>query len=130
MYKLLLKIIKYWKHGVSYGLKLSKSIACPINFHIEITNICNLRCIYCPQSQVKEHFNIIGKGKMDYKTYTSILNKLLASWKLKEIVLTRDGEPLVHPDLHRFIQYASEKKLLVTISSNGTYFVGKGRFLL
>ncbi len=59
---------------------------------------------------------------MSFDDYTTIIDKLLDSWALKEIILTRDGEPLVHPQLEDFITYASEKGLEITIGSNGSYF--------
>ena len=59
---------------------------------------------------------------MSLPDFKIILDKVLASWNLGEVVLTRDGEPLVHPQLHEFIQYAATKRLDVTIGSNGSYF--------
>ena len=59
---------------------------------------------------------------MSLDTFKLILSKILRSWSLREIVLTRDGEPLVHPDLEKFIAHASDQGLEVTIGSNGSYF--------
>ena len=64
MKKVINKIQKHWKTGLSYSLRLSKVLDGPINVHIEITNICNFKCIYCPQSNPDSHFEILGKGKM------------------------------------------------------------------
>jgi len=116
------KIKRYWKSGLSYGLGLRKSLAGPITVHIEITNICNFRCVYCPQSNPEDHFKTLGRGKMPFDDFKIILNKVINAWPLKEIVLTRDGEPLVHPQLGQFIAHASEMGLEVTIGSNGSYF--------
>ena len=115
------KIIEYWRSGLSYGLGLERSLAGPITVHIETTNICNFRCIYCPQSKPDEHFKLLGRGKMSLETFKLILDKILQAWPLNEIVLTRDGEPLVHPELEKFIAYASGSGLNVTIGSNGSY---------
>lgn len=122
MTKALQRIIRHWKTGLSFGLGLSRSLGGPVTVHIEITNICNFRCIYCPQSNPDTHFDIIGRGKMSFEDYKIILDKIVAAWTLQEIVLTRDGEPLVHPELNRFIAYAANKGLDVTIGSNGSYF--------
>jgi radical SAM protein with 4Fe4S-binding SPASM domain len=59
---------------------------------------------------------------MSFDNYKIIVDKLLESWPLREIILTRDGEPLVHPELEKFIAYASGLGLDVTIGSNGSYF--------
>jgi radical SAM protein with 4Fe4S-binding SPASM domain len=116
------KIIRYWKTGLSHGLGLSRSLAGPITVHIETTNICNFRCVYCPQSNPEDHFSILGRGKMSFDNFKIILNKILSAWPVKEVILTRDGEPLVHPQLAQFVDYASKAGLAVTIGSNGSYF--------
>ena len=116
------KIKAYWRSGVSYGLGLEKSLGGPITVHIETTNICNFRCVYCPQSMPDEHFKKLGRGKMSLDTFKIILSKIMNAWPLREIVLTRDGEPLVHPELDKFIAHASAQGLDITIGSNGSYF--------
>jgi radical SAM protein with 4Fe4S-binding SPASM domain len=116
------KIKQHWRSGLSYGLGLQKSIADPITVHIETTNICNFRCIYCPQSNQDTHFDFLGRGKMTFEEFKIILSKILKSWPLREVILTRDGEPLVHPELEQFVEYASRRGLDVTIGSNGSYF--------
>jgi radical SAM protein with 4Fe4S-binding SPASM domain len=118
----IIKIKRYWKVALSYALGLSRSLAGPIAVHIETTNICNFRCVYCPQSNPDQHFQQLGRGKMSYAAYQTILDKILYAWPVREIVLTRDGEPLVHPELDKFINYAAAKGLIVTIGSNGSYF--------
>jgi len=122
MKKIYNRIRRYWKSGVSYGLGLRRSLAGPITVHIETTNICNFRCVYCPQSNPEDHFSILGRGKMSFADYKVILDKVTGTWPLEEVILTRDGEPLVHPQLDLFIAYASQKGLNVTIGSNGSYF--------
>jgi len=78
--------------------------------------------VYCPQSRPDEHFKQLGRGKMSFETFKIILSKILKAWPLKEVVLTRDGEPLVHPELEKFIAHAAAQGLAVTIGSNGSYF--------
>lgn len=116
------KIRKYWKAALSYGLGLTYHLDGPITVHIETTNICNFRCIYCPQSKPDDHFNILSRGKMSFKDYQVILDKILTVFPLQEIILTRDGEPLVHPQLSEFVSYTANKGVDVTIGSNGSYF--------
>jgi len=120
------KLKKYWKSGIGYGLGLAHSTGGPINVHIETTNICNFKCIYCPQSKPEEHFSKLGKGKMSFDDFCAIINKITQSWNIEEIILTRDGEPLVHPELEKFIQYVNGKGLKVSIGSNGSYFTKEG----
>lgn len=118
----LTKIKHHWKVALSYGLGLPHSLSGPITVHIETTNICNFRCIYCPQSNPDQHFQILGRGKMSFDNFRIIVDKVLQAWPIREIVLTRDGEPLVHPELDKFIAHAVSKNLEVSIGSNGSYF--------
>lgn len=120
--RIISKIKNHWRTALSYGLGISKTIGSPIYIHIETTNICNFRCVYCPQSNPDEHFNILGRGKMSLEDFRIIIDKITGVWNISEVILTRDGEPLVHPQLDEFISYCSQKMLIVTIGSNGSYF--------
>jgi radical SAM protein with 4Fe4S-binding SPASM domain len=111
---------EYFYSGCSYILGLEKVFGPPAKVHIEITNICNFRCIYCPQSIPDEHFKILGRGKMSYEAYKAIVDKLVETYRFRKIVLTRDGEPLVHPELEKFVKYNTLKGLKTTMGSNGS----------
>lgn len=119
------KIRRYFHNGVSYVLGWEKVYGAPAHIHIETTNICNFRCIYCPQSRPEEHFKILGRGKMSVDTYRTILDKLTARYKIERIVLTRDGEPLVHPELEDFAGITTGKGIDITIGSNGSLITEK-----
>jgi len=119
------RIKEYFFSGCSYILALEKVFGPPAKVHIEVTNICNFRCIYCPQSVPNEHFKILGRGKMSFETYKLIIDRLVDTCRLKKIVLTRDGEPLVHPELEDFVKYNTLKGLKTTMGSNGSLITPK-----
>ena len=78
--------------------------------YIEITNACNLNCPFC----------IKNKRKVNYMTldnYQKIIDKIKNH--TKEIYLHILGEPLLHPDITNFIEYANKQNLLVNITTNG-----------
>lgn len=78
--------------------------------YIEITNACNLNCPFC----------IKNKRKINYITldnYKLIISKIKNY--TKEIYLHILGEPLLHPDIINFIEYADKEGLLVNITTNG-----------
>ena len=79
--------------------------------YIEISNICNLKCSFCPgttrqpkRMNIDELRTVLTKIK-DYTDY--IYFHLL-------------GEPLCHPDLEAFLSLAEEMNFMVTIITNGT----------
>ena len=79
--------------------------------YIEISNICNLKCSFCPgttrqpkRMNIDELRTVLTKIK-DYTDY--IYFHLL-------------GEPLCHPDLEAFLSLAEEMNFKVIITTNGT----------
>lgn len=79
--------------------------------YIEITNRCNLRCAFCPGTK--------REGKtMRAEEFSLVLDKLAGA--VEYIYLHVMGEPLSHPQLAEFLEIASEKKMHVCITTNGT----------
>lgn len=79
--------------------------------YVEISNICNLKCSFCPgttrqskRMSIDEFKTVLEKIK-DYTDY--IYFHLL-------------GEPLCHPDLDAFLKIAEEMNFKVIITTNGT----------
>lgn len=79
--------------------------------YVEISNVCNLKCSFCPgttrnpkQMDVEEFKIVLAKIK-DYTDY--IYFHLL-------------GEPLFHPDLDKFLKIAEDMQFKVIITTNGT----------
>jgi len=79
--------------------------------YIEITNVCNLTCDFCPQTKRTAEF-------MDYETFSRILDQIKAH--TDSIYLHVKGEPLLHPDLDRFLDLCKGKGFQVNITTNGT----------
>jgi radical SAM protein with 4Fe4S-binding SPASM domain len=88
-----------------------------ISLTIETTNVCNFRCLYCPQSDPENHF-INGKGTMSLEDFHRVLDNILVDFTPKFVSLHRDGEPLVNKRLEEYIGYARSRGLKVGMSSN------------
>lgn len=79
--------------------------------YIEITNICNLNCDFCPKTTrtpeitTKEKFLHIIKS---VKPYTD------------HIYLHLLGEPTMHPELEDYLHISEEHGLKVNLTTNGT----------
>lgn len=83
--------------------------------YIEITNACNLNCSFCIKNKRKINY-------MTFDNYKYIIDKI--KWYTKEIYLHVLGEPLLHPEIISFIEYADSQGLLVNITTNG-YLIEK-----
>ena len=79
--------------------------------YVEITNICNLNCKFCPVDNRKKEY--IAAEDFEYvlsqiKDYTDL------------IALHVKGEPLVHPDLEKLLLLCEKYDIKVNITTNGT----------
>lgn len=79
--------------------------------YLEITNVCNLTCDFCPETKRKAEF-------MSEGTFREILNQIKPFTDY--IYLHVKGEPLLHPSLGHFLDISYEKGFNVNITTNGT----------
>lgn len=88
--------------------------------YLEITNICNLACAFCPGTKrekrmlSREEFAILAAKIRPYADY---------------LYFHLMGEPLLHPDLEAFLATAGERGFKVMITTNGTLLREKGEIL-
>lgn len=78
--------------------------------YIEITNICNLNCSFCPSSNRDKMF-------MSVDDFDFILNRI--NNYTDNIYLHIKGEPLMHPFIDDIIKCAGRYNLNVNITTNG-----------
>lgn len=79
--------------------------------YIEITNVCNLACDFCPRTMREPEF-------MTSETFCKILDQIKPYTSY--IYLHVKGEPLLHPELDKFLDTSYEKGFHVNITTNGT----------
>ncbi len=89
--------------------------------YVEITNRCNQNCSFCPGTK-----RLVKSLSME--EFQIIVNKLKGITKY--LYLHVMGEPLIHPLLMDFIQYATEQGFLVAITTNGTLLKKRGQELI
>ena len=79
--------------------------------YIEITNICNLKCKFCPETKrVKQYMNT--------KDFEKIISQIHNYTKL--VCLHVKGEPLLHPQLEEIFKILEKYNLKANITTNGT----------
>ncbi len=79
--------------------------------YIEITNICNLACEFCPQTIRQPEF-------MKLEVFSNILDQIKSYTDY--IYFHVKGEPLLHPEIDKFLDLSYEKGFKVNITTNGT----------
>ena len=89
--------------------------------YLEITNVCNLRCAFCPGTKraprflTPEEFRLLA-GKV--RGHTEYLYFHLM------------GEPLLHPELAQLLAIADELRFKVMLTTNGTLLPVRQELLL
>ena len=78
--------------------------------YIEITNMCNLNCSFCLKKSRRNRF-------LKFEEFKLILKKIkpYTSYLYFHIL----GEPLLHPLINDFIDYATDMGFFVNITTNG-----------
>ncbi len=79
--------------------------------YIEITNVCNLSCTFCPET----------KRTLEYMDVSDFINILDMVKPYGEYVyLHVKGEPMLHPHIELFLDICNEKGFKVNLTTNGT----------
>lgn len=79
--------------------------------YIEITNICNLRCKFCPETKRKQEYISIENFEEIIKKVHTYTNLVCPHVK---------GEPLLHPQLDKILEILEKYNLKANITTNGT----------
>ncbi len=92
------------------------SIKLPVNrLHMELTNICNFACEFCPDSRMKRQ-----RGMMPFETACAILDEVADNRIAKTVHFHVMGEPTLHPRLVDIAAYASTKGIETCLTTNGS----------
>lgn len=79
--------------------------------YIEITNVCNLSCDFCPQTIRKPEF-------MSIELFQRILDQVKDYTDY--LFFHVKGEPLLHPHINELLDISHEKGFQVNLTTNGT----------
>jgi radical SAM protein with 4Fe4S-binding SPASM domain len=122
------KIIKYIK--LFWHWKLAKSISLPYlpeSISIEVTNVCNFKCAFCPQSD-PEHFNKIPKSTLTVEKLKLYLEKLKkAGVETNLLHWTLDGEPFINKDFEELSRVAEQYGFNNQLFATNGYFLSEER---
>lgn len=89
--------------------------------YVEITNICNRSCSFCPGT-------VRPLRRMSLSEFDRVTDRLrgVTEYLYYHVM----GEPLTHPDLPDFIRLAKEKGFKSAITTNGTLLSSRGQELI
>jgi len=86
----------------------------PIRLWVELTSICNYKCIMCPNKDLGKG----DKGFMELDVYKKIVDE--ARDFVFDINLAHRGESFLHPQLLEAIDYAKKNQIYTRLHTNGS----------
>ena len=84
-----------------------------LTLYVDVIDMCPLSCPTCPTGVQGRRPEIM----MSPGTYKRILEKATSECKIRKVQLYRFGEPLLHPDLHEFIEIGHKYGIKSSIST-------------
>ena len=95
---------------------LSARCLVPIDPSVDVSGLCNLRCMSCPRGNFAEQ---PPGGFMTARTYEQVLDKLIAEIPLLgSVQLYAWGEPLLNPEIAAIIEHTRSRQVLCALSTN------------
>ena len=89
--------------------------------YVEITNVCNLRCAFCPGTRR-------APRTLRPDAFALVLDRLRG--RVSYVYLHVMGEPLLHPQLAELLDLAAARGMKVCITTNGTLLGQRAETLL
>ncbi len=85
---------------------------------IDLSTICQLKCVECSTSKGITHNGIVGKGQFKFNQFVAFIEK---NPQIKRIEMSNWGEIFLNKDIASIIKYAYEKNVTL-YCGNGTNF--------
>lgn len=113
-----MKPVRYWPRLARlfyhFRKKTSRLPYLPVRLWVELTSLCNFRCVMCPNRELKKD----SHGYMDFALYKKIVEE--AASFVFDINLAHRGESLLHPQIVEMIEYAKNKDIFLRLHTNGS----------
>ena len=84
----------------------------PRHFSVELTNKCNIKCRFCYNDSNSDNYSFL---KNPLELFHELKNN-----KVQVIELT-GGEPFLHPEFLKIIDYCAKNFLITSVITNGTH---------
>ncbi len=109
---------RLWQVFLSYKRRKVRLSYLPVRLWVETTSICNLRCVMCPNKNLRKE----EKGFMDFPLFRKIIDE--SREFVSDINLIHRGEGLLHPEFPRMAEYAHEAGITTKFHTNATLLDG------
>ena len=103
-------------YAISRFTGIPKHSGMPISISFEPTTSCNLRCPECP-SGLRSFSR--PTGSLDNELFKNVIDQLAD--KLSYLIFYFQGEPYLHPDFLKLVNYAASKGIYTATSTNAHF---------
>jgi len=107
-----------------YGFASEKDREFPNMVHLDLINICNMRCIHCPQNDIQAHVPNYQPNQLNFDLFKKIIDEVATHGATLRI--TCDGEPFLYKHIVEAIEYIKQAGVArATITTNGSALTRK-----
>lgn len=114
---------RQWREEKREWLKDVLPLDTPYNIKVEVSSLCNARCVYCAHSQIGE--SGVWQGNMSMELLEKIISDIkMFPRKPKLMEMYMFGEPLCNPNLAKMIKRVREENVVdrINFTTNGLLF--------
>jgi len=126
--KELIKIFKKISYGENdtellrlLGIVTGKAFIGPAYFHLDVSNSCNMNCLYCwfhsKTAPDKEYSDKWKKQQIKLNIFKKLVDDL-HELKTGLILFSGAGEPLTHPRIVEMVDYVKKKGIILQLFTN------------
>lgn len=102
-----------------YGFANEADREFPNMVHLDLINICNFRCIHCPQHDITKFVPDYQQNQLDWDIFARIIDEVAEHGSTLRI--TCDGEPFLYKHIAPAIKYIKDRGVkIATIVTNGS----------
>ena len=119
---LILAEFRQWREEKRTFLKDVVPLDTPFNLHIEVSSLCNAKCVYCAHSK-PDHG--VWEGNMSLELFEKVVEEAKKfPKKIKLFDMFGFGEPLCNPNLAKMIEIARKSEVVqkINFTTNGLLF--------
>lgn len=124
-------ILKIFHYPEKLSSLLKKRVTAPLYIRIKPTNRCNNQCFYCVYESgfSKIHSSMKRTDEIPIEKIREMLDDF-KEMGVKAITFSGGGEPLIHPNISEILEKTLQKKIRLSIITNGLSLEGKPAELL
>jgi MoaA/NifB/PqqE/SkfB family radical SAM enzyme len=113
------------RSGKRISLADTSPIATPLTMYLETTNICNFKCVYCPESFADFEEKSGGRHRLSLNDFSLVAEQIRALGVPKVLNSYMMGEPFANPKTIDFIRIATATRLAerICVTTNGSLFL-------